>query len=1252
MKKACEEPEKMLGTCAALIARDGQMRIGKYCNVWATFIFATVPHQVDWLRSIRKSCRRGFSPLAICTVALLLPVFQASAIIDATLQMQLGNPTEATTDPSNHVHYLIQRTVEAIDYSDTNGCPNWASWDLTASDYVVNGPRSSSFFADTSLPAGFHVVHPNDYTNTGYDRGHMCTSADRTDNTTDNDLVFLMSNIIPQNPNQNQGVWGDFEDYCRSLISTQELLITCGPRNFGTTTIVGGYVYVPSNTWKIAVCVPLGGGTALSRITNANPASIRVIAVDIANTNQSNPWTSFVTSAKQIQQFTGFTFFSALPNNLAWVLRSKVDGLTPTAPSIASFSPSSGSQSNSVTISGAILDTITNVSFNGTVASYTITATNQIVALVPVGASSGQITVRGLGGNATSVSTFTVAPPVIPDFTVTPADAFTSSGDQGGPFGPSSQTYTLNNTNATSLNWAVGKNASWLDLSVTSGTLPGGASTDITVSVNSAANSLLGGIYSDTVTFSNSTTGGWVPRPVNLTVLALGQLSISPVITFSATTQAGGPFSPSSQDYTLSNTGSVSLNWTASATASWLNLSTVSGTLAGGSSTVVTVSIDSSAITLPPGSYSDVIGFTNTTNHAGDGTRGIGLTVISFGFFDDFGTFTSGNLVGQANWQESGTTNVLWTFEGDNVNAYDNTVNSTTVGNIAADVGSGVATGVHASAASDWSAPSGNGSVHSWSVNNWSVGDYFQFQVSTLGVAGIQLSWDQNGSASGPRDFVLQYSTNGTSFTQIGSQYSLPSPVHTWSNASYDATCHFSTNLSSITALDNASSVYFRFVDNSTTRIDGGTVATAGTDRMDNFLVARAPVAPIQISGGKAWIPGGQTAIKPDAWKDFTLTTDVTVFAGLVVNVTNAPVLNSGTPSFFAALASANGGVGSNSVANYQLTAKAADAANTNYVIGGRTTSESGAPFVYGTTGLSYGTAYRLIVRTDPAGTNMTVYVNPTSNVLGDQTPYLTAIGGTGITPATILGSVLLTQNKNGSLPTAGAGIGKVCAASDYASVYDFLLGGAPPVAIFTGNPTTGAEPLNVSFADASTGTITNRFWEFGDRSTTNVTTNIVVHTYTAGTYDVMLVVTGQGGVSTNIQASYIVALTAFQAWQVQYFGDINNPLAAPGTDPDGDGMNNLQEFLAGTDPTNSASAMRITSITRQGTNVAVTWMTGVGKTNALQVTNGGLGGSYATNGFADLVIITNTIGTVTNGVDQGGATSSATRYYRVRLVP
>jgi hypothetical protein len=104
--------------------------------------------------------------------------------------------------------------------------------------------------------------------------------------------------------------------------------------------------------------------------------------------------------------------------------------------------------------------------------------------------------------------------------------------------------------------------------------------------------------------------------------------------------------------------------------------------------------------------------------------------------------------------------------------------------------------------------------------------------------------------------------------------------------------------------------------------------------------------------------------------------------------------------------------------------------------------------------------------------------------------------------------------------------------------------------------------------------------------------------------------------------------------------------------DNDGDGFSNLQEYLAGTDPNNSDSAFGITSISQTGNNVLVTWMMGSGKTNALQWTAGAGDGSYQTNSFANLFIVTNTVGTITNYLDVGGATNKPARYYRVRLVP
>jgi fibronectin-binding autotransporter adhesin len=100
-----------------------------------------------------------------------------------------------------------------------------------------------------------------------------------------------------------------------------------------------------------------------------------------------------------------------------------------------------------------------------------------------------------------------------------------------------------------------------------------------------------------------------------------------------------------------------------------------------------------------------------------------------------------------------------------------------------------------------------------------------------------------------------------------------------------------------------------------------------------------------------------------------------------------------------------------------------------------------------------------------------------------------------------------------------------------------------------------------------------------------------------------------------------------------------------PFDDADGDGAGNLQELLAGTNPTNAASFFGITAIARERDNIRVTWMTGPGKTNALE-RSGTITGSFA--------VLTNiiTTGTTTNALDLGAATNGPAFFYRVRLAP
>jgi len=99
--------------------------------------------------------------------------------------LEVGNPTSASHDVGSYRNYLIERKQYALSYDSPSGIPNWVSWHLDIDD-LGDVKRTNYFYTDTSLPEGWYRVTSSDYTNSGFNRGHMCPSADRTRTEEDN----------------------------------------------------------------------------------------------------------------------------------------------------------------------------------------------------------------------------------------------------------------------------------------------------------------------------------------------------------------------------------------------------------------------------------------------------------------------------------------------------------------------------------------------------------------------------------------------------------------------------------------------------------------------------------------------------------------------------------------------------------------------------------------------------------------------------------------------------------------------------------------------------------------------------------------------------------------------------------------------------------------------------------------------------------------------------------------------------------
>lgn len=258
----------------------------------------------------------------------LIPADNTNPTRDAHLTM--GNPSNAGTDKDN---FLMEKPQYVLSYNNSRGSANWVSWHLSTA-WKGTVERTNNFRADDTLPSGFVKAIPSDYTDSGFDRGHLCPSDDRDGSQEDNNATFLMTNIIPQAPNNNRGPWADLELYCRKVAEAgYELYITAGVygiggsgSNGGRTKTLDGKITVPASIWKVIVILPTG-----SRDVSRVDENTRVIAVNIPNKQsvEGTKWGEYRLSVDDLEELTGYDFLRAVPRDIQKIIeRKKDDGPT------------------------------------------------------------------------------------------------------------------------------------------------------------------------------------------------------------------------------------------------------------------------------------------------------------------------------------------------------------------------------------------------------------------------------------------------------------------------------------------------------------------------------------------------------------------------------------------------------------------------------------------------------------------------------------------------------------------------------------------------------------------------------------------------------------------------------------------------------------------------------------------------------------------------------------------------------------
>jgi len=310
-----------------IITPNTNFRAGEQCTVT---IFAAAIHDLDLDDAGVNADTMSASYTFSFTISTGTPPPYSSGV-----HLTMGNPSGAIADINVPNNYLMQKPEFAVSYNRDRGTPNWVSWHLT-DEWIGDLTRVDSFRPDPAVPADWYRVLHTDYFDSGFDRGHMTPNADRDKETSIpiNQATFLMSNMVPQAPDNNQGPWAAMESYLRTLLPGSELYIVSGPAGIGgtgssgfKTTFANGHVTVPASTWKVAVVLPKADGDDVHRVT----AGTRTIAVIMPNTQgiRNVDWQTYLTTVDQVEALTGYDFFANVPDAVENAIEAGVNGVNP-----------------------------------------------------------------------------------------------------------------------------------------------------------------------------------------------------------------------------------------------------------------------------------------------------------------------------------------------------------------------------------------------------------------------------------------------------------------------------------------------------------------------------------------------------------------------------------------------------------------------------------------------------------------------------------------------------------------------------------------------------------------------------------------------------------------------------------------------------------------------------------------------------------------------------------------------------------
>ena len=212
--------------------------------------------------------------------------------------------------PKADSNQRIDHVAYSLNYSEKDEQAEWVAYLLTKNQVTTkNCERKDNFRPDKDVITGSAEL--SDYNKSGYDRGHLCPAADRHFSCDAMSETFFLSNMSPQAPAFNRGIWKNLEELIRGwAVLYENVFVVTGPVLNGDKlgTIGSNEVTVPKYYYKT--------------VLRQKKKSWTCIAMVLPNEAGDKDWAQYVITVDSLESLTKIDFFSGLPDNVENAIES------------------------------------------------------------------------------------------------------------------------------------------------------------------------------------------------------------------------------------------------------------------------------------------------------------------------------------------------------------------------------------------------------------------------------------------------------------------------------------------------------------------------------------------------------------------------------------------------------------------------------------------------------------------------------------------------------------------------------------------------------------------------------------------------------------------------------------------------------------------------------------------------------------------------------------------------------------------